>query len=69
MNVIEWFFGYEAIEFYGMPCCVLGFCIMCLLCICLLGIVLGSVYAITADIIRRITRKRKPKKDKGGQDK
>lgn len=69
MNVIEWFFGYEAIEFYGMPCCVLGFCIMCLLCVCLLGIVLGSVYAITADIIRRIARKRKPKKDKGGQDK
>ena len=69
MNVIEWFFGYEAIEFYGMPCCVLGFCIMCLLCICLLGIVLGVVYSCTADIIRRIARKAKSKKDDRRQDK
>ena len=57
MNVIEWFFGYEAIEFYGMPCCVLGFCI-----ICLLGIVLCAVYSCTASIIRRIAYKRKSKK-------
>lgn len=69
MNVIEWFFGYEAIEFYGMPCCVLGFCIMCLLLVCLLGIVLGCVYACTASIIRRIARKVKYKKDKRGQSK
>lgn len=62
MNVIEWFFGYEVIEFYGMPCCVLGFCIICLLCLCILGFVLSCMYAITAYIIKRIACKSKSKK-------
>lgn len=64
MNVIEWFFGYETIEFYGMPCCVLGFCIICLLCICLLGIVIGVVYSCTARIISKLLEKKKAKMTK-----
>jgi hypothetical protein len=58
MNVIEWFFGYEVIEFYGMPCCVLAFCLICILCLCILGVVLSSMYAIIAYIINKSKSKK-----------